>query len=296
MGPGLPDLEPIDAVERRENRRKLILPPDEVEESQKVIVTVDPVAIVEVGTKQTLLEVNKTVAAPETPGAEEVEILAEPIVCPAVSQVLFSILSHRESFSSAKTPNLSSSTQEVAITIVHNSVAGRAFLQNFKSPDEACKPIKAELDQMLIKTPGFQVLQNLDMLIRMRTLLQRTSEIKPFLASTGLSLMQWLDKILGNALKLREVPDEGVDHVDLVKKYRVLRAKRMALLSEAEASVKELEMIELREQRLRAQIEVDEYDRAQLLLELQEIEAQIGASETVIDALASQAMEATIVE
>lgn len=237
-------------------------------------------------------------AALEIPRAKEVEIPVEPVVSSAVSQVLCPILNQGESSSSAKTPNLSGSAQEVATTIVHDSAAGRDFLQNFKSTDEACKPIKAELDQMLIKleTSGFQVLQNLDMLIRMRTLLQRTSEIKPFLASTGEFLMQWLDKILGNALKLQEVPDEGVDHADLVKKYRAHRAKRMDLLSEAEASIGELELIELREQRLRAQIEADEYDQAQLLLELQEVEAQIGASETVMDALASQAMEATIAE
>ncbi|KAL6269351.1 hypothetical protein ACE6H2_026262 [Prunus campanulata] len=36
MGSGLLDLKPITVVERRENGRKLILPPNEVEENQVV--------------------------------------------------------------------------------------------------------------------------------------------------------------------------------------------------------------------------------------------------------------------
>ncbi|KAL6269352.1 hypothetical protein ACE6H2_026263 [Prunus campanulata] len=215
-------------LKRREKRRKLILPPNEVEENQVVppaqeaVVTADHAAIVEAGTMQTLPEVNKTVAAPETPRVRDERKEAKAYL---VSRLSGGKPSH-------------SSNSEPVVTADPAAI------------------MEARITQTLLK--------NLDMLIRMRTLLQRTSEIKPFLASTSRFLMQWLDKILGNALKLREVPNEGVDHPDLVKTYQARRAKRMDLLSEAETSVKELQMIELREQRLRAQIEVGEYDHTQL--------------------------------
>ncbi|PQQ13553.1 hypothetical protein Pyn_34235 [Prunus yedoensis var. nudiflora] len=208
---------PLDEVEenqvvppkRRKKRRKLILPPNEVKENQEAVVTANPAAIVEAGIMQTLPEVNKTVAAPETPRVRDERKEAKAYLASRLS---------------GGKPNLSSSSVQR-------------------------KTDKTSFRQIIVQ--------------------------EAIVTADPAAIVE--ARITQTLLKAR-------------------RAKRTDLLSEAETSIKELEMIELREQRLCAQIEVDEYDQAQILLELKEVEAQIGASEMVIDALASQAMEATIVE
>lgn len=92
------------------------------------------------------------------------------------------ILSQEEVSSRASAPSSSSAAQGIAMPVVENSAVRRTILQVLRSTDEACKPIVAELEQLLtvLETPGFEVLQHLGLLFKIKSLLQQISEIKPF--------------------------------------------------------------------------------------------------------------------
>ncbi|KAI5332262.1 hypothetical protein L3X38_022391 [Prunus dulcis] len=183
------------------------------------------------------------------------------------SQTTCAILSQGEVSSRASAPSSSSAAQGIAMPVVENTAVRRTILQVLRSTDEACKLIVAELEQLL-ETPGFEVLQNLGLLFKIKSSLQQISEIKPFWP-------HFLEKA-ANAMQ-----------------YRAEKARQMDLYGKAEASLKELEAIEQEEQRLRSQIEADRLHRANLILELQELERQTSASEPVIDTLTSQAIAVT---
>ncbi|PQM32649.1 hypothetical protein Pyn_32375 [Prunus yedoensis var. nudiflora] len=284
----LPDLVPTAEV-RLDKRRKLILPANESEDENNQVVP--PIQVnkemvdqgpSKVGGGQSLALATTTAAETSTP----------------TSQTTCAIFSQGEISSRASAPSSSSAAQGITMPVVENSAVGRTILQVLKSTDEACKPIVAELEQLLtvLETPGFKVLQNLGMLFKIKSLLQQISEIKPFLASSGQFLVQWLDRILDKAAMVQKIPDQSLDPAVVVEQYRAKKAKQIDLYGKAEASLKELEAIEQEKQRVRAQIEADRLHRAKLILELQELERQTSASEPVIDALTSQAIALTLAE
>ncbi|PQM40875.1 nuclear pore complex protein NUP205 [Prunus yedoensis var. nudiflora] len=275
-----------------------VIPPIQV-----IAVSVDPKETTEVSTKMQSPGVNKEMADQGPSIVGEVQSLALAITTAAetstpTSQTTCRILSQGEVSSRASAPSSSSAAQGISMPVVENSAVGRTILQVLKSADEACKPIVAELEQLLtvLETPGFKVLQNLGMLIKIKSLLQQIFEIKPFMASSGQFLVQWLDSILDKAAMVQKMPDHSHDPAVVVNQYRAYKARQIDLYGKAEASLKELEAIEQEKQRVRAQIEADRLHRAKLILELQELERQTSASEPVIDALTSQAIALTLAE
>ncbi|CAB4307114.1 unnamed protein product [Prunus armeniaca] len=77
----------------------------------------------------------------------------------------------------ASAPSSSSATQGISMLVVENSTIGRTIMQVLRSDDEACKPIVAELEQLLtvLETPGSKVLQNLGLLFKIKSLIQQIS-------------------------------------------------------------------------------------------------------------------------
>ncbi|KAL6292529.1 hypothetical protein ACE6H2_000671 [Prunus campanulata] len=88
------------------------------------------------------------------------------------SQTTCIILSQGEVSSRVSAPSSSSAAQGIAMPVVENSAVGRTILQVLKSTDEACKPIVAELQQLLtiLETQGFKILHNLGLLFKIKSL------------------------------------------------------------------------------------------------------------------------------
>ncbi|CAB4276719.1 unnamed protein product [Prunus armeniaca] len=134
------------------------------------------------------------------------------------SQTTCPILSQGEVSTRASAPSSSSATQGISMLVVENSTVGRTIMQVLRSDDETCKPIVAELEQLLtvLETPGSKVLQNLGLLFKIKSLIQQISEIKPFLASSGQFLVRWLDEILDKVAVVQKVPNQSPDDLAVV--------------------------------------------------------------------------------